>query len=350
MIESDIRVDRARTALTEEPWPVEAEEPPPPPPLPERLETFMPPDVSEASNDFPAEPSVEVAKQARQNPHRAAWLLRARRSTPACHPIIRSNPASRPQVAPAICPRPQCGSLRPKPPSNSKPPVIPDPGGGKSDFIAAARRAARAAALATPQERSSVISGASVQPKRMTDRLRTLMVAAAVVVIVVGGFHIISRFLEDGGSGSAPPAPTVTPGAPTAPPAQQTQPHGQAEPAPLDITPPHVQTETPLPPASAASDAIPANPQPSPTPLPGGDSSPHPGASLSPESVESPTPPTGSEHQSQSDSSGWPPTIVAGASPNRAIGGSAPWSASDITGSLPHSPAPHSAASSPVAR
>jgi len=348
MIESDIRVDRARTALTEEPWPVEAEELPPPPPLPEQLETFMPPDVSEVSSDFPAEPSVEVAKQAQAEPApRRLAVARAPidASLPPDHPLEPGFTAmGRSRNLPSAAMRIAASEAA----IDSKPPVIPDPGGGKSDFIAAARRAARAAALATPQERSSVISGGSVQPKRMTDRLRTLMVAAAVVVIVVGGFHIISRFLEDGGSGSAPPAPTVTPGAPTAPPAQQTEPHGQAEPAPLDITPPHVQTETPLPPASAASDAIPANPQPSPTPLPGGDSSPHPGASLSPEGVESPLAPTGSAHQSQSDSRGWPPTTVAGASPNPAIGGSAPWSASDITGSLPHNPAPHSAASSPV--
>jgi localization factor PodJL len=351
MIESDIRVDRARTALTEEPWPVEAEEPPPPPPppppLPERLETFIPPDVSEASSDFPAEPSVEVAKQAQAEPApRRLAVARAPidPSLPPDHPLEPGfTAAGRSRNLPSAAMRIAASEAA----IDSKPPVIPDPGGGKSDFIAAARRAARAAALATPQERSSAISGASVQPKRMADRLRTLMVAAAVVVIVVGGFHIISRFLEDGGSGSAPTAPKVTPGAPTAPPAQQTEPHGQAEPAPLDITPPHVQTETPLAPASA-SDTIPANPQPSPPPLSSGDSSPHPGASLSPESVESPTPPTGSAHQSQSDSSGWPPTTAAGASPNRAIGGSAPWSASDITGSLPHSPAPHSAAASPA--
>ena len=64
MIESDIRVDRARTALTEEPSPVEVQEPPPPPPppAPERLATLAPAEVSSASYAFPAEPSYEAAK------------------------------------------------------------------------------------------------------------------------------------------------------------------------------------------------------------------------------------------------------------------------------------------------
>ncbi len=69
MIESDIRVDRARTALTEEPSPpVEVQEPPPPTPPPppppalERLATLAPAEVSSASYDLPAEPSYEAAK------------------------------------------------------------------------------------------------------------------------------------------------------------------------------------------------------------------------------------------------------------------------------------------------
>ena len=341
MIESDIRVDRARTALTEEPSPVEVQEPPPPPPAPERLATLAPAEVSNASHDFPAEPSYEAAKPV--EPEVASRRLAVARapidpSLPPDHPLEPGfTAAGRSRSQPSAAVRIAASEAA----IDSKPPVIPDPGGGKSDFIAAARRAAREAALATPQERSSAASGGSAQPKKMTDRLRTLMVAAAVVVIVVGGFHIVSRFLEDGGSGSPPPAPKVAPGAQTLPPAPQTEPRGQPESAPLDITPPHVETETPPPPASAAPDTIPASPQPGPTPLPGGDAAPHSGASLAPESVPSPTPPTPSTHQSQSDSRAWPPTVPAGVSPNT---GSAPWSAADITGSLPHAPAPHSAA------
>ena len=203
--------------------------------------------------------------------HRGGSRLRGRRSTqslPPDHPLEPGfTAAGRSRSQPSAAVRIAASEAV----IESKPPVIPDPGGGKSDFIAAARRAARAAALATPQERSSAASGGSAQPKKMTDRLRTLMVAAAVVVIVVGGFHIVSRFLEDGGSGSPPPAPKVAPGVQTLPQAPQTEPRGQPESAPLDITPPHVETETPPPRASTAPDTIPASPQPGPTPPPGGE-------------------------------------------------------------------------------
>jgi hypothetical protein len=80
--------------------------------------------------------------------------------------------------------------------SESKPPVIPDPGTGKPDFIAAAWRAAQAASASSAEGKNAAKSGAR-QPKKLTERLRTLAVAAAVVVIVVGGFHIISRLFED---------------------------------------------------------------------------------------------------------------------------------------------------------
>jgi Glutathione synthase/Ribosomal protein S6 modification enzyme (glutaminyl transferase) len=109
--------------------------------------------------------------------------------------------------------------------SEPKPPVIPDPGTGKPDFIAAARRAAQAASAGSAHGKNAAKSGAG-QPKKLTERLRTLAVAAAVVVIVVGGFHIISRLFEDGSGSStridmpsgAPPSQTEPPRTQSAPP------------------------------------------------------------------------------------------------------------------------------------
>ena len=48
--------------------------------------------------------------------------------------------------------------------------------------------------------------GARSAGKTRPSALRKLAVAAAVVVIVVGGFHIVSRLFEDGGSNAPAPA------------------------------------------------------------------------------------------------------------------------------------------------
>jgi localization factor PodJL len=218
--------------------------------------------------------------------------------------------------------------------SEPKPPVIPDPGAGKPDFIAAARRAAQAASVGSAQGKNPANPGAG-QPKKLTERLRTLAVAAAVVVIVVGGFHIISRLFEDGsGSSTRIDVPSGAPPSQTEPPRTQSPPP-QAQPeAPARKEPPHVEAE-PQPPANTANSL-------SPFPLPGDEASQKPvdqapgAGSISPPAqapgrregrVESRAPETA------------PP--VAGAP-------------MDITGSLPNpppaasAPAPHAAPSAPA--
>ncbi len=335
MIESDMRVDRARTALSDEPMPEEAEAPPP---LPLSAVTVTAGDASGASSDWSAQQAVETVRpvQAEFAPRRLA-VARAPidPNLPPDHPLEPGfTAAGRARNSPSAAAR----IAESEAAIESKPPVIPDPGGGKSDFIAAARRAAREAAMAAPNNKSNAaFAGVSAPPKKMSDRLRTLMVAAAVVVIVVGGFHIVSRMLEDGGSGA--PSPAVKRPEQTRPPAAQIAPHVQPEPAPPQTLPPHVQTETPLPPASAAPAA---DPRSTAIPLPGEDSVQHPGAALSPSSVPSPAPAAGPGNQSKLDSGSWPPPVTAAARSNT------PWSAADVTGSLPHAPAPHNAAPPPT--
>jgi localization factor PodJL len=335
MIESDLRVDRARTALSDEPMPEEAEVPPP---LPLPAATVAAGDASGAPSGWSAEPQVETVRpvQAELAPRRLA-VARAPidPNLPPDHPLEPGfTAAGRARTSPSAAAR----IAESEAAIESKPPVIPDPRGGKSDFIAAARRAAREAAMAAPNNKSNAaFAGVSAPPKKMSDRLRTLMVAAAVVVIVVGGFHIVSRMLEDGGSGA--PSPAATKPEQTKPPAAQIAPHVQPEPAPPQTLPPHVQTETPSPPASAAPAA---DPQSTPIPLPGEDSVQRPGAALSPSSVPSPAPIAGPGNQSKLDSGGGPPSVTAAARSNT------PWSAADVTGSLPHAPAPHNAAPPPT--
>ena len=122
---------------------------------------------------------------------------------PPDHPLEPGSAAGRPrnQASPADRIAASEAAL-----GNSKPPVIPD--GGKSNFIAAARKAAQAAALvapspaATPEAPPSALASLS---KKLTGRLRTLIVAGSVVAIVVGGVHVVSRMFDDG-------TPSTTPG------------------------------------------------------------------------------------------------------------------------------------------
>jgi localization factor PodJL len=143
------------------------------------------------------------------------------------------------------------------------PPAAAEPAAGKPDFIAAARRAAQAASVMPAQGKNAAKTNAG-QPKKLTERLRTLAVAAAVVVIVVGGFHIISRLFEDGSGTSSParveaPAPSAVAPAPQAdPPHTQSTPfETKPEGAPARKEPPHVQAE-PSPPLNIANLPIPA--------------------------------------------------------------------------------------------
>ena len=217
--------------------------------------------------------------------------------------------------------------------SEPKPPVIPDPGTGKPDFIAAARRAAQAASASSAEGKNAAKSGAR-QPKKLTERLRTLAVAAAVVVIVVGGFHIISRLFEDGsGSSTRIDMPSGAPPSQTEPPRTQSAPP-QAQPdAPARKEPPHVEAE-PQPPLNAANLLA-------PIPLP----------ELSQKSAE-PVASAGSI-----SSSAQAPGHRDGKAENHAPEAAPPAAGApmDITGSLPSppaaasAPAPHAAPGSPAA-
>ena len=204
----------------------------------------------------------------------------------------------------------------------SKPPVIADPGGGKPDFIAAARRAAQAASASHDDRKITRTGGTSTtQPKKLTERLRTLAVAAAVVAIVVGGFHVISRILEDG---SGAPTPAQAPPAQTAPEGQTEAPRPQSQPPqaqpdqPPRKEPPHVEAE-PLaaPPATASSAAAPATIPGPPLDL---SAAPHAGARASGAAAGAPTAITGSLPGSHA---GVPASSAGGDKLPLAIGGPA---------------------------
>ena len=152
MIESDMRVDRARTALSDEPMPEEAEAPPP---LPLSAVTVTAGDASGASSDWSAQQAVETVRpvQAEFAPRRLA-VARAPidPNLPPDHPLEPGfTAAGRARNSPSAAAR----IAESEAAIESKPPVIPDPGGGKSDFIAAARRAAREAAMAAPNNKSN---------------------------------------------------------------------------------------------------------------------------------------------------------------------------------------------------
>jgi localization factor PodJL len=344
MIESDIRVDRVKAALTEEPLPLEAEESTPPP-LPPEPVPMPEADPMFAASIFPAATSTTFAEpeepmRSEPAPRRAA-LARAPidPNLPPDHPLEPGSTVGRSRNGPSAALRIAASEAA----IEAKPPVIHDPGGGKRDFIAAARRAAQAAAQDAPYNKSSAVAAARGAPrsKKVTERLRTLMVAAAVVVIVVGGFQIVSRLFEDGGSGTPSQAPTASP------PVQTKPSRVEPEAPPLQITRPQVQTETPPAPPAAAPGVAPTNPPAVPAPLSEGDSTQRPDVALPPNSA-----PQG--WHSERDAGGWPPTALADGpsanSPgNAAANGSPLWSTPEVTGSLPRgAAASHNSATAPV--
>ncbi len=129
----------------------------------------------------------------------------AARSAATRTPIDPDLPPDHP-LEPGLNSRPRGSSVErtsmSEPIGPQQPPTA-EPATGKPDFIAAARRAAQAAS-ATPAPGTNAAKTSARQPKKLTERLRTLAVAAAVVVIVVGGFHIVSRLFEDGSGASQP--------------------------------------------------------------------------------------------------------------------------------------------------
>jgi localization factor PodJL len=332
MLESEMRVDRAKSVL-------DTQEPAPPVFLPE-----PPPVPVAAVSSAASETAAKAAAQAAS--YRSAARAPIDPNLPPDHPLEPGSTLGGSRHAPAAAARVAASEAA----ISAKPPVIPDPGGGKPDFIAAARRAAQAAALASPQEKSSAVAAAeSPKPrKKLTERLRTIMVAAAVVIIVLGGFHIVSRLIEDGGSAAAPPQAQTQPPSGRmesrrdqieSPPAQTQSPRMdvkplqlQTESAPLPMQPPqvqvepHVQMENPSAPATALPSANPANP-PATAPGSGVDSGPGPGAVLQPSwmpggNTNGPGPPK-------------PPEANAAGKPVGIATRLGMWSAPEITGSLP---------------
>jgi localization factor PodJL len=225
-------------------------------------------------------------------------------SLPPDHPLEPGSISGRSRQSPSAADRIAASEAAIGP----KPPVISDLGGGKPDFIAAARRAAKAAAASTDNRKISRIGATSAtQPKKLTDRLRTLAVAAAGVVIVVGGFPMVSRLFEDG---SGAPTPAQAPPAETSPQGQTEAPRPQSEPPsalpdqrPPQKEPPHVEAEPLAAPGATESSAN------APATIPG-------------------------------------PPLDLGAAPQPGAPGAAASAPADITGSLPgsHSAAPTSPA------
>jgi localization factor PodJL len=343
MLESDMRVDRARPALGDPA--ADAREPAPPVSLPE------PPPAPVAAVSSAAPETAEETVVQSGLPRSALARAPIDPNLPPDHPLEPGSTSGRSRNAPSAAVRIAASEAT----IGSKPPVIPDPGGGKPDFIAAARRAAQAAALASPQEKSGadVVAVSPKRGKKLAERLRTVMVAAAVVIIVLGGFHIVSRLIEDGGSAAPPQVQTPSarvesPRVQTeSPPVQAQSPRVdvkplqlQTESAPLPIQPPqvegepHVQMENPSAPATTLPSANPANP-PATVPVPGVDSGPGPGAALQPSRTPGGSASgAGPAKPPEANAVGGPSTTLAG-KPAGIATGPGMWPAPEITGSLP---------------
>jgi len=352
MIESDMRGDNARVAPAivppapayppDEAYPLDQAYPP--------AEACQPVEQHRPAEVPMSEPSIIADSTPRPS-----------ESAPAAPPPVTRAPID-PNLPPNHPLEPGSAAGRPRPPSaadriaaseaviGSKPPVIPDPGGGKSDFIAAARRAARAAAAAAPHDKSGGKAGARgpAQSKTLTERIHTIVVAAAVVGIVVGGFHIMSRLFEDGGSGAAPPAQTEPRASSTKPLQGQTAPPTRSEPLQEQTESPHVRMEPPpsLAPAAEALEANPTNPPTSWAPLPSADSAETPEAP--PHATSGPTPDADPGQQSLLNNPAAPytptnNTLPAGDKARDHGAATEPVAGppTDITGSLPNASAPH---------
>jgi len=194
MIESDMRGDKTGGEAAEQPSPSPPEPASvqpvssPPAPIP------IPADSTLSELAAPKPEPVETA------PPRAAAAPRAPidPNLPPDHPLEPRSSGGRSRQPSSAAERIAASEAA----IGSKPPVIPDPAGGKPDFIAAARRAARTAALASYDQPPNVevAKAAAAEPKKLSHRLRTVIVAGAVVVIIVGCLHIASRLFDDGGA------------------------------------------------------------------------------------------------------------------------------------------------------
>jgi len=309
-IESDMRVHRAWS----EPPELSGTQ------VPELAPALSPADEPEASAwEEPQDATKAVEAEPTAN-RRGGARTPIDPNLPPDHPLepgVTAGRARRP-----LSPAERLGALEST--ATVKPPVIPDPAGGKADFIAAARRAAQAAASTSPSEKSSATPGTATsgRPKKMTERLRTLLVGAAVVAIVVGGFRVVSQMLDHGG----PP-----PQAQTAPPRVLTEP---PQGSPLPLTPSEPVKE-PAAPGGGASGANTTN-MPKTVAVPGSGADAEQNAGSVPASA--PAAGAGAAGQSLLNTpngfavnSGTLPDISDGATKNA----STAWSGPDVTGSLP---------------
>jgi len=191
---------------------------------------------------------------------------------------------------------------------SAKPPVIAD--AGRPNFIAAARRAAQAASWepsTAKARREPELTAQAVEPSKLSQRLRKLVVAGSALLIVVGCARIAMRLLDGHTAGSPPPMQSEQIAAPAAPaPAPPAQKSGPAN-APAAQAP---ALPLPNPPGAAVPAPVPA-----------------PGKTAKPE-----------QHSLQQDHGG---ETVANASPPA---GGQPgantlplWATPDITGTLPRS-------------
>jgi localization factor PodJL len=158
-------------------------------------------------------------------------------------------------------------------------PAAPGAPVSTSSFIAAARRAAQAAAAAAPADGKAgrnplkkLAGDNAKEPSTITSKIRSLLVGASVVVIVLGTFKMAMTLLD---GGSAPPLPPMEnssePPAAAQPPADS-----GAKPATPDPVTPSMTSPTPIgrqslnssaPVDSVASVAIPQPALPAASPI-----------------------------------------------------------------------------------
>ena len=291
MIESGIREQAppAPVAATP-PAPRAAPAPEPSPPRAGPAAEPMASVSAPPSAPAPAPVPVEAA------PQRAAGRKPIDPSLPPDHPLEPGSASARTRSAPSAADRIAASEAAA---NSTKPPVIAD--AGKSNFIAAARRAAQAAASTAPPA-AAVIDKAAITSAKPR-RLRPLILAGAAALIVLGCLQIASRLFVPGAGPVPPPAvqepeksvaPPVSALPANEPPAAAAQPEPAPAPAPvtapMPITPPNA---APAPPAD--------NPKT-------GDN-------------------TAAKPVRQSSTS--LPAVLAAAAAN-----------GDVTGSLPHAPAP----------
>jgi localization factor PodJL len=241
MIESDMRIDKAKAAFGGAALSQRAVLSPP-------LVPGEPPGYS--SGDLPKPAQRDIAPSRQTPAHQVLAHQPIDPNLPPDHPLEPGTAPGRPRQPATPAERIAASEAA----VAARPPVLTDPN-GKPDFIAAARRAARAASMAAPEEPAlaGIDEPGIVPAKTLAERLRKLLVVGAIVVIVLGGLRIASRLFSD--SGTLPPDTIQQQSAPSqsqnaTPPAAAPQtsqsitaPAGN----PTDITPHPAVTPTPTP-------------------------------------------------------------------------------------------------------